>query len=143
MEYVTILKRVGFLSELDYIEIMRIRDIAERLEFRAGQIIVDEDTPCDAFFVIVTGSAAVEKMGRRIATLRAGEPMGEISFIDKGLRSASIRALEDSVIIKITADSFEEFLTKEPSVAHKVYRSIAVTLCRRLRESNEYLKLII
>jgi CRP-like cAMP-binding protein len=142
MEDTSLLKEIFFFKDLSLHELIMINTIAERLTFSAGEVIIKEGTACDAVYIIKEGSAKLMIAGSHLNTIGSKEPIGEISFIDKGTRSATITALEDTVLIKIPFDSFEKLMSSEKALANKIYKSIAVTLCRRLREANEVLKLI-
>lgn len=143
MEDMALLKKISFFKDLGRRKLRQINMLVERSAFRAGEEIVKEGTPCDAIYIIKEGSVKVVKGRRHIVDIGKGEPVGEISFIDKGLRSASVIALEDTVLIKIPAGSFEKLLAREKDLASNIYKSVAETLCHRLRETNEVLKLIV
>jgi CRP-like cAMP-binding protein len=139
MEETALLKKVNFFKDLTTWEIMQINKISESKLFKAGEKIVEEGTVCDAFHIIKNGSTKIEKEGREIAILGKEEPIGEISFIDKGLRSATVTALQDTVVITLPSNAFEDLMTTEKEIANKVYKAIATTLCQRLRQANEVL----
>ena len=63
--------------------------------------------------------------------------IGEIAFIDKGPRSATVISDEDTILIEIPGDAFEDLLEKNKDIAYKVQKAITSVLCRRLREANE------
>ena len=139
MEETAVLKKINFFKDLTSWELMQVNKITERQLFKAGEHIVKEGTVCNAFYIIKNGSVKVEKEGREIATLGSEEPIGEVSFIDSGVRSATITALQDTVVIKLPSDKFKELMSNSAEIANKVYRTIAQTLCQRLRETNEIL----
>jgi CRP-like cAMP-binding protein len=118
---------------------MQVNKITERQLFKTGEHIVKEGTECNAFYIIKNGMVKIEKEGREIATLGSEEPIGEVSFIDSGVRSATITALQDTVVIKLPSDKFKELMSTSGEIANKVYMTIAQTLCQRLRETNDIL----
>jgi CRP-like cAMP-binding protein len=136
MEETSVLKKINFFEDLSSWELMQVNKITERQLFQAGEQIVKEGTKCDAFYIIKNGMVKVEKEGREIATLGSEEPIGEISFIDSGVRSATITALQDTVVIKLPSDKFKELMSNSREIATKVYKTIALTLSQRLRETN-------
>ena len=139
MEETSVLKKINFFKDLSSWELMQINKLTERQLFKAGEHIVKEGTKCDAFYIIKDGMIKVEKEGREIATLGSEEPIGEVSFIDSGVRSATITAIQDTVVIKLPSDKFKELMSNSVKIAYKVYKTIAVSLCERLRETNEIL----
>lgn len=134
-----LLKRLAFFEHLTSMELAKINTIVERSIFKASEEIVKEEESCDALYIIKQGYVRVSRAGKEIATLGAGSPIGEIAFIDKDLRSATVVALDDTTTIKIPADRFEELMRKEKDIAYKVYRTMAIILCKRLRDTNETL----
>jgi CRP-like cAMP-binding protein len=142
MEDMALLKQTIFFKDLSRGELIKVNLLAERAAFKAGEEIVKEGTPCDALYIIKEGLVTVLKNGAHLDTLSIGEPIGEVSFIDKGLRSATLVASEDTVLMKLSADAFEKVMSRDKDLANKVYKSITVSLCDRLRKANEALKII-
>ncbi len=142
MEDLALLKKISFFKDLEPAELLKINMISHRAAFKAGEEIVREGTPCDAFYIVKKGSVKVLKGRKHIITIGEREPVGELSFIDKGMRSATVVALEDAVLIKLPSDAFDKVLFKNKGIASKIYKAIAILLCRRLREANEALKLL-
>jgi len=82
------------------------------------------------------------KGGARLGAIETGETLGEIAFIDKGPRSATLVAGSDTTLIKFSSDKFEMLLAHDKELANKVYRSLVFILCSRIREATEALKII-
>lgn len=142
MENMTLLKHLDFFKNLTSQELSEINKITGCIIFKKGQEIVKQGTACDAIYIIKLGSAQIFKDEKLLITLDKGSPLGEISFVDKGKRSATAVAETDSVLIKISIDALEKLMEKEREIAYKIFRSIATTLCQRLRDANETLLLI-
>ena len=141
MEDLLLLKNIMFFQGLNSRELGEISKIATNVSFKKGQKIFDEGSACDAIYVIKSGSVVVKSKNIVVAQLENGEPVGEMSFIDKGERSASVTAVEDTLLIRVSADSFHNLLEKEFEMAAKIYKVIAVTLCHRLRETGDFINL--
>jgi CRP-like cAMP-binding protein len=75
-----------------------------------------------------------------LATLGVGDTIGEMSFVDRGERSATIAAIEETELLKIPFDRLEGLFEEHPRMAVKVYRSIAILLSQRLREMDENIR---
>jgi len=139
MEDMALLKKLEFFKGLSPIELRRLNTIVERAKFKSGEAIIREDEPSDAFYIIKEGKVGVSKGGAEITILGSGDPIGEVSFIDGGPRSATATAIEETVLIKLPMGSFESLMKNEMAMAYKIYRAIAVLLSKRLRETNESL----
>ena len=101
---------------------------------------MEEAGVCDSLYLVKSGSVKVSKRGSVIAILGEGSTLGELSFIDKGLPSATVTANEDCTLVKISAEAFQELIRADCEIAHEVYKSFSVTLCQKLRDTNEWLQ---
>lgn len=130
----------GLLPE----EIEMLAELTQQKSFPAGGVVFEQGEVGDSLYLIVSGSVEVVRKradgsSHVIATLKAPDFFGEMSLIDKEYRSASIRAVEDTVMLCLTTENLHSF--------HRVYRNgftllvinIARVLSGRLRETNEKL----
>lgn len=117
------------------------RALAERLaqagsvvEFAQGQDLIVQDGADNDLYFLVAGEAAVLVKGAEVATRKAGETVGEMAAIESSLpRSATIRALETVVALKVPNAAFLEIVDDHP----KMYQPIARDLARRLYQRND------
>jgi NTE family protein len=122
---------------LDGVEIFRDLEDAERarlaaeletLNLKRGDVLVRQGEMADALYVVVTGRFSVTVAGRRqmITELGPGQPVGEIAFLAGGVRTATVTALRDSLVLRLGRAEFEELSSKNPSILH----TLTVTLAR-------------
>lgn len=142
MENMDLLRNISFLKDLTTGELIKVNILTEDVSFSEGDEIIQEGTPCDALYIVKAGSVRIIKGGSHIGTIEAGEPLGEMAFIDRAPRSASVVAGKDAELIKLPAEPFEQLLTLDKTLAGKIYKAIITVLCRRLREATEALKII-
>jgi CRP-like cAMP-binding protein len=142
MEDMNLLRKISFFRELSREELIRLNVVTETAAFNEDAQIMKEGEPCDAIYVIKTGSAKVMKGGVHIETLQAGEPIGEISFFDKGSRSATLLAGKDTALIKIASRTFEVLMQQDRDLAAKIYHAVILVLCRRLRDSSAAMQIV-
>jgi CRP-like cAMP-binding protein len=81
----------------------------------------------DGCFVVYTASAP------RVAELKAGEVLGEISFVDARPPSASVRADIESKVGAVPRAALQAKLRQDVGFAARFYQSLAVFLADRLR----------
>lgn len=72
-------------------------------EYEAGNEIIVEGDIDDSFYIIVAGRVSVVKAGRSLRTLQAGDCFGEMGYLTKTRRTASIIAREDTALIKLNS----------------------------------------
>lgn len=107
-----------------------------------GRVIVREGTPGREMFLIGAGRVEVVKAAGtskeiRLARLEAGDFFGEMSIIESRTRSASIRALEPTVLYTLRCDDLLRLFHKWPDQYGILIFNIARHLCRRLRRMDE------
>ena len=112
----------------------------DAVAFKAGDTIISEGDDGDTAFFIINGSVDViigrGAKARTVGTLLEGEVFGEMSLIEPGPRSATIRAATD---VECLATSYEDFIA---AIEDNPDRAVAFmkTLVRRLRQMNELME---
>ncbi len=108
-----------------------------RCEIKAGELALRAGDRGDTAYFILSGAVEVfvDRDGRHVtlARLGKGEIFGEMAVIDPGPRSASVRAVEDTICIVTTYDDFTRSMAENPQLAVEFLR----TLVARLREANQ------
>jgi extracellular factor (EF) 3-hydroxypalmitic acid methyl ester biosynthesis protein len=136
------LQRDELFSSLSEDEHARLLAGARRLTFAAGETILAEGAQAAAIYVLRYGSAHVERehLGRGIAfaQLGAGEVFGEISFLQRAPATGSVIA-DDKCEVEMLDRPLVEQLLSVPVVAAAFYRTLALALARRLRETSALL----
>ncbi len=88
--------------------------------FAAGDVIVHERDPAEAFFVLTAGSVEVlrEATGDRVlARLQPPSFFGEMAISRDGTRTATVRATEDVECLVISREDFDFELRHHPNEA--------------------------
>lgn len=70
-----------------------------------------------------------------VAVMRRGQHFGEMSLVDRSVRSLTATAEEDSRMIAIPRRSFYSIVKKEPPLAVKILWSFVQVLGSRLRKT--------
>lgn len=110
--------------------------VAEEFPLKKNEILFNEGENGDDMFFIKTGSFDVLKKvdgtdEMFIATLNAGELVGELSPIMGSARSATVRAREDSTVLAIPKAKLHEILEGLP----KWFKILLPTIISRLNET--------
>ena len=80
----------------------------------AGWAFIHDETPGDACYVILSGEAEVKKSSKAVATLSAGDVVGEVALVKSGLRTATVIAKTDLQLLRIDAPTFRRLVDKYP-----------------------------
>jgi len=92
--------------------------------FTAGEAIVREGATGRSLYQVITGRVEVEKEvqpGRiiHVAELGPGEVFGEMTLFQGAPRSATVRALEDSRMLRVDRAGVGELLERDPALLER------------------------
>ena len=112
---------------------------AEQRDCAPGEVILAEGERRDALFVILKGSARVERahmeFSLEIARLGEGELFGDMGFIEGAPASATIVADGPTRVEVIDVAHVQSLIARDPGFHGRFYQSLAKILSRRLRET--------
>lgn len=134
-----LLRDVDFLHALSAGELDKISAVSYETKFDAGDVVVEENKPCDSIYIIISGSVKVVKGDALIIVLNEGSTIGELSFLDLGLPSASVVAREETMMVRIPHTDFGKIMAADSKLSFKIYKAFAVMLSGKLRQTNELL----
>lgn len=83
-------------------------------------------------FVLLSGTAEVQRDGATVAELGPGAVIGELALLDGGPRTATVVATTDVGVIVLNRPAFNAVLDEIPTLAHQ----LLVTLAHRLRAAD-------
>ncbi|NJO80606.1 MAG: cyclic nucleotide-binding domain-containing protein [Cyanobacteria bacterium RM1_2_2] len=129
-------KALYMLAEFSDRDFDWLLNAGRRKEVSATSTLIYEGEPTDAFYIVLKGtlSVCIEAMGgEEIARLKMGEIVGEMSFIDTRPPSATVKALENSLVWAIPRTRLSAKLMQDVEFASHFYHAIAVFLSDRLR----------
>ena len=109
----------------------------QKNQYKAGDVILREGEEGNSAFLITTGSVEViigeGSKAKTVASLGEGEVFGEMSLLEPGPRSATIKAVTDTECVVTSYDDFMVSIQDNPGQAIKFMK----TLVLRLRQMNE------
>ena len=111
-------------------ELAKIADRMDEDHFPGGQVILKENEEgMGFFFVVLDGAATVIQHGADVAVLKPGAFFGEITALNGGPRTASVRADEPLWVLRLTDANFRPFLEDFPAVTFRILEQV----CRRFQ----------
>ena len=129
-------KVLFILGELNDRDLDWMLTIGSRQEIAAGTVLIEEGQPTDALYIVIEGTLTVSMAAlgnREITTIGCGEVLGEMSFVDDRPPAATVKAIEDSVVLSIPRQPLTEKLQLDVLFALRFYRAITKFLSTRLR----------
>ncbi|MBW4522112.1 MAG: cyclic nucleotide-binding domain-containing protein [Scytolyngbya sp. HA4215-MV1] len=131
------MKKVLFiLGELSDDDIDWVIAIGKREEVAANTVLIQEGQPIDTLYVLLKGKLTVSTIasgGKEIAILTSGEIVGEMSFVDSRPPSATVKAIEPSLLLSLPRTELATKLKQDVGFASRFYRALAIFLSNRLR----------
>lgn len=139
-----IIKQLKSASILNGLTDDLLSTVASRVLKRSlmkGDILMRKGDFGDSLFLINKGwvkVVSIDKKGDEIILNKygPGEAVGEMALLDKGPRSATVIALEDSEVLELKQDVFQEILDQRPDVSIAIIRSYS----NRLRFATTYIE---
>ena len=113
----------------------------ESIRLMPGDFLLHEGEESTEMYYLQSGSLSVIKRKgdsvQQIGTIISGELVGEMSFLDKGPRSASVKAITESILVVVPSDKLESTLEGQP----KWFSALLHTLTDRLRKANARIRI--
>jgi CRP-like cAMP-binding protein len=124
------------LGELNDRDIDWIVTEGKREILPTGSILIEEDQPLDALYIVLSGTlnVCVAALGNQVVgKIGGGEILGEMSFVDGRLPSATVQAVEECCILSIPRSLLSQKLEEDVLFSLRFYRAITKFLSYRLR----------
>jgi CRP/FNR family transcriptional regulator, cyclic AMP receptor protein len=114
----------------------RVEDIGELRKVDAGELLIRAGDHDATLFAIEEGHLDIVARDNVIATVGPGDVLGETSFIDDSPRGTSVRAGEETVMVRAwDKRTLSEALAFEPQLLAKFAVSMCELLVERLRDT--------
>lgn len=122
------LAAVPLFSACSKKELQAVAKASDEVTVAAGKDLCEQGQIGREAFVIVDGTAEVRRNGRKVATLGAGDSVGELALLDHGPRTATVTAATDMTVLVLGAREFAALIDEVPPIAHKLLKSLAARI---------------
>jgi CRP/FNR family transcriptional regulator, cyclic AMP receptor protein len=123
-----LLGNVRLFSNCNKRELARIASLVDEVEAPKGKVLVRQGDTGRECFVIAEGRAKATMRGKGTAVLGPGSFFGEMSLLDQGPRSATVRAETDLRLLVLGSREFSALINEVPPVAVRIMRGLAERL---------------
>jgi CRP/FNR family cyclic AMP-dependent transcriptional regulator len=141
------LKRLDMFNGLSDEEISSVAALCTEARYKAGDTILHIKDPADSLFLIRSGTVQIitnpdvleikpELADSLLVTLGQGQSFGEMGLVDRGARSATVRAGSDTEVYAINCDKLLALCQEDTHLGFMVMRNIAADLSFKLRYRN-------
>jgi PAS domain S-box-containing protein len=123
------LKQVSFSRFIQDDDLWYLLYACDSISVKAGQSLFAEKSYKESMFIVLDGELEVYRQHRHIAFMKVGDFFGEMSLLESKPRSASVRAVADSLLLEIDKGTFFNYIGANP----KIIWDILTTLSQRNR----------
>ncbi len=130
------LKGLGFFKEFTDAEIWELVRASNWQTYKPGDTIIVEGEQDDSFYILLAGIVDVYKSGQHLNTLQEGDCFGEMGFVSKTQRSATVTSKTDVSLIRVNAATLDR---AEHGTQLKFLKVFVRTLVDRLNQTTNVL----
>lgn len=113
----------------------RLADLVLLRTYASGDVLVEQGASDNSLLFIISGEAAIEINGRRVAVRSAGESIGEMALASPDApRSATVTALRPTLLAALSEVHFASIAESFP----RVWKTIARVVSDRLRQREKF-----
>ena len=115
------LPKTGFLAGASQDLVQLLNSVAAEVELEEGEVLFEQGETGDALYAIMSGSlefSILSREGRKLSldVMRPGALFGEIALFDPGTRTATVTALESSVVRGVKNADVLKAIRKAPEL---------------------------
>lgn len=133
IERVAVLHRVALFADARGHTLVPVARILEEVRADTGDIVIERGAVEDWLFVVAEGRVQVHIGAQTLGEHGPGGVIGELAVLSPAPRSASVTALQPTLLLRLRRESFDELLDDRPEIA----RAVISTLARMLQATAE------
>ncbi len=130
------LRALRFLDGLTDTAVHQLSRLAQPIEYESDALLFEEGAPRRLMALIASGAVAIEKGKNtrpvRLATLGAGEAVGEGLLLDDSIHGTSARALTKTKAYILTKEQIQDMLKEAPTLYAALVSRAARAIKQRL-----------
>ncbi len=143
-------KLVSFFKEVELFRNFTVEEILNfiesvpisRREFAAEELVFHEGQGGVSMYFVLEGRVRIFKnYGKndeiKLADVTRGGLFGEISMLRETPRTATVIAMEPTVLLAVSQTDIEDFMNTHPDIAYKLVRNFASKIAIDLENSNK------
>lgn len=143
------LREIGLFGGLDEATLAVLGENLPVVRVEIGEIVVREGESSQEMFVVLGGELEVIKHGPgggevRVALIGPSDWFGEMTILDVQPRSATVRAVAPTLLLRMTAEHVEAHLYRRDLRAYSIFlMNVARELSRRLRVADKIIAQVV
>ena len=122
---VALLATVPLLKGLDQHDLQRVAQLCDEVDLPAGRVVAKQGSYASEFFVIISGTVAIERDGAHLRDLHDGDFFGELAMLANIPRTATATCTTDARLLVLGGREFNSLLAQFPSIQAAVLHAVA------------------
>ncbi len=133
-------KALFILGQLNDDDVEWLIEQGARHRYEEGARLIDQGKPNEFVFVLLTGHVSISVAGvGEVAVEGSGEVLGEMSLIDSRPPAATVTALEECYVLRLSHELLHRQVQEDLGFGMRFYRALATILSERLHSSQAQL----
>ena len=134
-------KVLYILGQLDDRDIEWLVRVGRKRALADGEVLVRQGVHSPSLYILIEGQATVAIAGLgSVVTLKPGEMIGELSFVDSTPPSATVTAAGRCTVLEVPKSELKEKIDAEVGFGFRFYKAMALFLADRLRATQDQQK---
>ncbi len=118
------LQKVELFSDMDTDVLALAASIATQMPCQAGTVLVKENGPPDALYLVLSGRIRLTRGDREIFSIGAGETLGNWALFDDQPSVATATCSEETWLLKIEREDFFDLLADHAEMTQKMFQAL-------------------
>ena len=139
MKLKSLIRGIELFEGLTDVELDEIVAICQQRRYKKGDFLAVEGEIGEDLFIVMEGMVEVlihnrKKSPKVVINLGMGQLIGEMSLVDRGPRSATVRAIHEPTIVQtIRHQEFHNLCQRNTRIGYVVMHNMAADLSFKLR----------
>ena len=148
MEVLAALKACPLFKDFSDVGLQIFASVGVSRAFPKGSTLFAEGRPGDSLLILHEGSvrlSAKSAAGEEttLGEVGAGEPLGELSLLQKGERLCTATALSDVTAVELRHEDFQRLTAQKPQACVKLLMGIVLHFGQKVRDNREAMKSLV
>ena len=119
------------------VEFLKITKIADWIQFKSGELITQKGHTVSTLNLIYNGTVDVAVEGKKVAELKDGQFVGEMSFLTEKPATATCVVKHDTECLVWKQEQFKDLLKRNPSLYFTIQGLLSAQVSSALVSSNK------